>query len=737
MILYITAFLYLALGILILLLGIVILKENFTLRINRITGLMMFFAGCGPVFGGFGLLLEAAPMAPADLDFLQRFSLLWEFFFPQLLLFSFVFPRENKWIQKHPWFGLVIFLPHIFHYLIVLSFPNAGDIFTVPFFRDISDQLGIFMPSAIMAVQLIQSLIGILIQIQPGLFALVNLIYFIGAIAFMLMGYRSLQGTHLKKQVGLVIWGIRVSVGLYAIAFIFPRLNLIHTSRIVAHLLTTTALFIGIGSIGWAIIRYQFMDIRLFIRRGLIFSFTSVLVIGLYLVFYSQGKQWMRSIFGFEIPVFEMVFLLIALLFFQPLFHIFERLTENLLLRDSRDFRNVLMGLSHDIMTTIDISKLHEKMISTLKEVLGLNYAGMMIRADSGEYCCEREGKRLCFSPDTQWITRLKEKKGALGYDELVRQVTGEEDLEDLRRLDAYLLVPMRHRDTLVGILCLGKKVTRARYTTEDMTLLSVLSDQAAIALENARLYQETLEKQRMEEELKVARDIQQNLLPKDTFHDPDFELSGFNLPSKEVGGDYYDYITLENGTIGIAIGDISGKGIPAAILMSNLQAALRVSARGFSSSRRVMAQVNRQIVETTSPEKFATFFYGVYHPKRGWFEYTNAGHNFPVVRHKNGDLTLLKKGGLVIGVKKDFEYHSEKLRLKSGDTMLFYTDGVTEAMNSSGEEFGEDRLFTALLNEKTVSPKELIEGILTHVSAFTGGCMQNDDLTMVVLQVY
>jgi phosphoserine phosphatase RsbU/P len=278
--------------------------------------------------------------------------------------------------------------------------------------------------------------------------------------------------------------------------------------------------------------------------------------------------------------------------------------------------------------------------------------------------------------------------------------------------------------------------VTKTNFSTEDMTLLSVLSNQIAIAMENARLYNETIEKQRIEEDLQLAREIQRNLLPRFRPQGKRFELAGFNLPSREVGGDYYDFIPLSDDRIGIVIGDISGKGIPAAILMSNLQATFRISALHSKSTSEAMGLVNNQIIQTTSVEKFATLFYGVFDAKTRTLEYTNAGHNFPILWRPNRDLSLLKEGGLVIGVLKDVPYQSVKIQLLPGELIVFYTDGVTEARNKAEEEYGESRLVETISRCSDRPAESILETILDSVTLFTDGDLESDDLTLVVMKV-
>jgi sigma-B regulation protein RsbU (phosphoserine phosphatase) len=732
----ITSLFYLTLGIILLLLGFIILKENRSQRLNRITGVMMFFAGMGPIFGAFGILLETSPLTSIVLKPLGQIFLIWEFFFPQMLLFAMVFPKEVKWAKNHPRLLYWIFLPHIVHFLLVLSFSNPEQIESLINLQALSDRFGLIVQPVTILLGLFLSLMSLIYQFHANFFALINLIYILMAIALMVWGYRKLKTPRLKKQVGLVLWGIRASVGLYAIAFIFPKLNLLHTTPTVIHLLTSIALLIGAGSIAWAIIKYQFLDIQLIIRRGLIFSLASGVLIGLYLIVYGEGKKLITNLFGIRIPILEILFIILALLFFQPILSSIEKLIEKLFMRDRMDYRNVLKDLSRDIMTTLDISMLRQKMISTLKQTMSLETAELFLSDKSGNYVSQGSKEGIYFNSNDSCTQILKQEKNPIGFDELSLRITNEHDLEKLRTLGAYLLIPFVYREELIGILILGEKITKTSFNTEDMTILSVLSDQASIAIENARLHQEMIEKQRIEEELGFAKEIQTHLLPHQAFSHDCFDLAGYNLPSKEVGGDYFDFIPLSEDKTGIAIGDISGKGIPAAILMSNLQAALRISAAKSTAPRDVMQQVNIHITQTTSAEKFATFFYGIFDSINRTLEYTNAGHNFPVLWRQDGTSTFLQEGGLIIGVMEGALYKTEHISFKPDDFLVLYTDGITEALNPYDEEFGESRLVQTIEKSKNLSANGIIDNILEAVVDFSHGHMQTDDLTLVVLKV-
>ena len=733
---YITSILYLTLGIIIIILGMIILKDNIKQRINRITGIMMLLAGTGPIFGAFGILMQSVPDTYTSLQPLSRLFLVWEFFFPQMLLFSFVYPQEIKFVKQKAYLKYLIFIPHIIHFLMVFIFSSPEQVRNVINLQAISDKFGLIIQPVTITIGFILTILSLIYKFHANFFALINLIYIITAISLMLWGYSKLQNQRLKKQVGLVLWGIRASVGLYAIAFIFPHLHISLLSRSISYLLVTGALLIGAGSIAWAIIKYKFLDIRFIIRKGLIFSLATAILISFYLIIFEEGKKILARFMPANIPAVEIISILFVLLFFQPILNTIERFIEKFFMRDRLDYRNVLQDLSRDILTTLDPEALKTKIITTLKDTMSLTSAELIMRTNDGKLVLNKPDKSMEFRENEEWIQHLKNNDQPTGFYDLSLQTHDHPGLESLRKLNPVLLIPFIHRQKLSGILLLGEKIAKTTFSAEEMMILSVLSSQAAIALENAFLYTENLEKQKIQEELLLAREIQTNLLPKDPPKSDVFDIAGHNIPSKEVGGDYYDYFILDNGHIGIAIGDISGKGVPASLLMSNLQAALRISSLDSHEPHVVLSRVNKHITKTTSPEKFATFFYGVFDPGTKTFTYTNAGHNYPILLRKNGKIELLKQGGLIIGVMEHAEYSSASVELGKGDALVLYTDGVTEAMDIFNNEFGEERLINLLKETEKMSARGIINTILERISSFTQGSMFSDDLTLIVMKI-
>ncbi len=738
---FITSIIYLTIGVLLFLLGILIYREHPSQRINRVTAVMIFLAALAPIMGAFGIMLfKINTQLKLDLEFLRRIFLLWELFFPQLLYFSLVFPSERKIIFTFPKIVYFIFLPHLFHFFVILVFRTPESILTLIQIPQTGSTLNILLQPLRMVFNILLSATSVFYEFHVNFFALINLVYVVIAIYIMYRSYEELTTPRTKKQVGMVLWGIRVSVGLYALAFLLPKLFPIRASDTIVYFFTMLALLIGTGSIAWSIIKYQFLDISLSISRGFLFSICSGLMLGSYLIIYHESKKIIPLILGFDLPIMEVLFIILAVVFFQPVLSAIESLLNNLFGKDKSDYQHVLQTLSHDILTIMDLERLKEKITTTLSESLNLENVHMITENREGhfeaEYLSQNEGKKYTFFKNGDFINFMRQLKAPVGFDEIRTFISDPEEFEALNQLNCYLLMPLSHRSELKGVLCLGNKLTRTSFSAGDATLLNVLSDQIAIALENIDLYEEKLIKQRMEEEISVAREIQQLLLPSKIPQGKNFEISAMNIPSKEVGGDYYDFVEIDERCIGLAIGDVAGKGIPGAILMSNLQAAFRASAWQHRNPVKVMSQINNQIVRTTSPEKYATFFYGIFDAKKLSFAFTNAGHNYPIIKRKNGDHCFLSTGGLIIGVQSDYKYQSTVIKLDHGDTVVFYTDGITEALNLNVEEFGEQQLINIILSYPFRTAEELRDRIYEEMMQFTEGTAQYDDLTLIVLRI-
>lgn len=308
---------------------------------------------------------------------------------------------------------------------------------------------------------------------------------------------------------------------------------------------------------------------------------------------------------------------------------------------------------------------------------------------------------------------------------------------EELSDAQVRVVVPMQIQNETQGYIFLGDKITKQPYIKSDLEFLQTLGNVAIISLENARLFIETLEKQKLEEEMALARNIQVRLLPKTMPDLSNILIHGINVPSKQVGGDYFDIINIDSNCLGITIADVSGKGMGAALLMSNLQASLQSLVKENYSLDKLVGRINNVIYQNTDPEKYITFFYGQLDKKTLTFDYINAGHNPPYLLHKDGTMDELITGGIILGMMPDMPYEIGACQLKKGDMLMLYTDGVTETMTLEDEEYEETRLINFLkrtgLSKK---PEEINNDLILELERFAGGAPQNDDITILTLQV-
>ena len=301
------------------------------------------------------------------------------------------------------------------------------------------------------------------------------------------------------------------------------------------------------------------------------------------------------------------------------------------------------------------------------------------------------------------------------------------------------MAVPLRMADEMRGLLLLSPRVSGRAYSEADVAFVASLGSLALTAIENAELVESRIEKERLEEELRLARTIQERLLPTD-FPDVDgYEIAALSVASRHVAGDYFDVLQLSSGKVLLAIADVSGKGAPAALLMANLQAGLRLLRQDLDSTDLDLAtatsKLNRVVCENTDPASFITFFWGLLDPVSGTLCYVNAGHNPPRLVHHDGTLSKLEVGGLILGVLPNARYTQGEIDVAGGETLVLYTDGVTEARNPAVEEYEEHRLDAILSANVTASSKACLDAIRADVVAFAAGEPMPDDITMVVVR--
>jgi serine phosphatase RsbU (regulator of sigma subunit) len=284
-----------------------------------------------------------------------------------------------------------------------------------------------------------------------------------------------------------------------------------------------------------------------------------------------------------------------------------------------------------------------------------------------------------------------------------------------------------------IGVLYLDSRQRGTLLSRTARSALSTMAAEAGVAIENARLYRATLEKARLDEELRIASEIQQALLPRPYRSGPYFEVVARSVPCREIGGDFFDYIDLPDGRFAFALGDVSGKGTPAALLTAVVQGIFSGQAAVIQDPGETMSRVNRGLFSRAVEARFATAFFGVL-DRDGRLAYCNAGHNPPFV-FSTKDVRRLDVGGTVLGLFNDARYDQGVVTLEAGDTVVVFSDGVSEALDTAGEEFGDDRIRAAVAQGLSQSPQSVLDALLGAVKQFVGTAAQNDDITALVLR--
>jgi serine phosphatase RsbU (regulator of sigma subunit) len=728
---------YLLVAGLVFLLGFVILREGPRERVNRATALMLFTAGFGSILGASGFILESIGAAkPGSNDLIRSFNYLWELFFPSLLYFACVFPQENRIYRRIPLGAVVIFAPHVFHLLFMVLLGQGA------FWGGV---IGNVAQSAT-GRGLISALripVELAIRFHQILFSLVNLFYIAAALTMLLLSYRGATNGRIRSQVRAIFIGLASCAGLYAYAVPLPTLLNFSWTPLERSSLIIGALILGSGAIAFSMVRYRFLDANLIARKSILYALTSAFLLGVYVTIVRQIDALLETVHGYDTTIFQTAMLLLALVLFQPIFSWLEETLDRYFLREKGDYRTLLRQMSSDVLTVLDLEKLIDSLVSTLRDAIPARTTVLLVTPEGRPPIVRGYGggvdvaglasiPRLTLARYLEGIEFLrKEDAAALAAE---RGVTA--DVKALLDVLPFLVIPLRHGDDFLGLIALGRKITETRYKAEELNLLQLLANQASVAVKNALLYRESLEKTILEEELAVARRIQRQFLPASLPRIRSFGLAALNVQTKQVGGDYYDLVPLGEGQFLVVIVDVAGKGVPAALLASMVQASIRTQADATKPVREIMTRLNRLVHEATPDDRFATCFLARVAGDHLDLQFANAGHNFPIVLPAAGGWRYLEEGGIPLGITPDFAYGETAMSLGAGDSILMYTDGITDARNLGGEDFGEERLIRlAERLPREMTADEIVGAVAEEVARFTAGAEQMDDITLVALK--
>jgi phosphoserine phosphatase RsbU/P len=404
--------------------------------------------------------------------------------------------------------------------------------------------------------------------------------------------------------------------------------------------------------------------------------------------------------------------------------------------------------------STSDKKAFWDGLENRLKTALKVETIYPIIRASGNGHFVLRNNAGTPFENDSAFIIDITAMQGRPvmrdEFEALTRKAFTDGENDWFIKNDIALILPLVTHSELIGFLCIGAKAERQDFESADFEILRSLSNQIAIAADNILLIEENVDKKRMEAELTIARQVQEKMLPSDIPTTPGLEVAAVSRFCTEVAGDYYDVIDVGDGRTVLAIGDVSGKGAAAALLMSNVQASLRTAigiesktgpGKNSAPNREIqlsgiVANINRLIFRNSQPEQFITFFVALFDPKTNRLDYINAGHNPPLAVSRSGAVKELTEGGLLLGVMPEMPYKQGSTQLGAGDIVFLYTDGLSESARADEEMFGEDRIKQFLAVNINLTPNLLLEKLEQEVSTFIGDQHLTDDFTLLSVKV-
>jgi serine phosphatase RsbU (regulator of sigma subunit) len=480
--------------------------------------------------------------------------------------------------------------------------------------------------------------------------------------------------------------------------------------------------------------QHKILETETALRRRLRYLAATSALFLFYLLAAFFLNSWIISSFQLTDPAFIVLVVLIMSLTFSPLQTRVLRWLEEKLYPEKTRYKHSLQGLIKRMSFYIDESQLLENLSRWFAETMGI----------SPIYAVSLEGIRVQRIPlklqsPKSVLARIKDGSNFF-WDEIAEdsgEIIDEEEKKWALQKGISITVPMIYRGEQVGILSIGKKKNREDFTGDDLEIFQEAANHTAVAIQNIRLQAEHLQKKRIEKELELARQIQTHLMPRHIPEIKGLQLHGENRPCYEVGGDYFDIIPMDEYRTALVIADVSGKGAGAALLMSNLQASLKMAVSLDLPLQDIVSKTNKIICENSLPSQFITFFIGVWDSRDNNLQYINAGHNPPFIVRGNNRIRTLTPTGIGLGIKENQIHQTKQIHLAVNDVLVIHTDGIEEFFNYRLEAFGVERMTKACKDRKHLHPRNIIQHLFQDLKDFAEGkeAYHCDDLTIIVVK--
>lgn len=733
---------YLVFGVVMFLLGLTLLRVGRSSAPTRAAALMLFFAGLGPLLSASGLMLERSLRDGAVLytSMVESFEYLWEFYFPSLLLFALSFPTENRVLNRYPGIGFVVFLPYVFH-LAAMMFGDRmlEQLSRIPNSIATEGDFGGVGPRQLTLTgfdAVLGAVVRLLERVHRNLFAVVNVVYSLFALDILRRSRQGLTNPRLTRQLRAVALGVLLSVIFYAFAKVTLLSHLAVVSDNVGLALLNLSLVASGSAIAYAVIRHQFLGVRHVLQRSALYGIVAAVFAALYMIVVRPVTIFFGQYSAGGRDAFETGFVILVVIAFQPALERAESVLEHALARGRGGLAQRFKRVGDGVAAATTREALDLTVTRGLREVLDASEAHLVLVSNGGDPVAEalREIGEPVRRRDLLHVAepraRLwKRRRGRRARASIPRPTVAPEHLP----AGVDIFVPVIQDRACVAYVTLAEKVYGLTYGAEELGHLAVLSTQIGAAFQNIRLLAENVDRKVFEEELRIARKIQMQMLPDGPPALNGFDLFGVTVPSRQVGGDYYDFVLVDGRWLVIVVADVSGKGIPASILTATLQATVRTNTDAQMHPCDMMARLNRLLYRNTSAAEFATVFYALVDTETGVVRFTNAGHEFPFLV-ADGGARMIEESGIVLGCLEDFAYLEGSCPIPPGGALVIYTDGVTDSESRAGDYYGAPRLRAALEHHSGLAARDVCRRVIEDVRAFGDGENQ-DDLTVVVLK--
>jgi serine phosphatase RsbU (regulator of sigma subunit) len=490
----------------------------------------------------------------------------------------------------------------------------------------------------------------------------------------------------------------------------------------------------------YAIVRFQMLNVRFVVRRTFLYAATTAIVFGFYTLAIATAANLFAGSRLSASPIFNFGFFLVAIPLFEFLRRRLQTPLDRVFFRDKLNYQTALLDMSEAITGELDLGKIGDYLTANVAATMRLERASLWLRDREG--WLERRGRKEDrVSPEAALRRVLRQEGKPALLQNLSFHFADSESQEFRERLMAegfQLLVPLVYRQRLMGLLALKEKLSGERFDREDEALLTTLANQSALAIETALLHDEMTKQAEWKRDLEIARDIQASLLPRSVPIVPGFSFLGGSLPAKVVGGDFYDFIPFEDHRLGVVIGDVSGKSVPASLLMVASKEIVYSRALTTRDPGVLFQESNRRIY-AIKRRMFVSLGYFLLDPGAMSLRYAIGGQPLPILmRSGDGGPRFLDppEHRLPLGAFREVPYDTRELFLRRGDLIFFYTDGFTEAMDEEMNPFGEERLMESVSRRRGETLEEVARGLLSDIREHVRGAEQYDDMTFLLLRV-